>query len=351
MVIDTNDKKSLDEYEEKLRLLISEKKERAQYESSDIVLVKVFECLPNNSLIYASCNVPFLTIIDDLSSKVVFDILKENEQKISGNAFLDNEKLEELLKKSKDYSPLSTIYNSTVSFTLNGISSDKGSIVVVEPFKHHDDDNNILAVRADETFFRNGIALSEDSVLLLPVEYKDKIYDININCVFYNGNRDVALNMYLVSIGIIPEKIVESHIEESETSQLLYQFIAEKKYRTERYYYHPLYAIDDERSHELWKYYDEKFYTYLFRKIYPVGTHLNDFEVLKNARNVGLFYDKAYSILKNIVFSLGLSEYKKIVEQYNNQLSEELSRGEYPTNNEILGLKPVDIEIRRKQIK
>lgn len=357
MVIDANNENALRNYTEEKKRLIFEKTAKGYYDSSDIALVRVTDHLPENSIVPAICNVPFLTRINDLSSRVAYDILKENEQKISGMSYLDPVIEDELLKKSKEYSPLSTQYRSSIHFTLNGIVQNHqygtfdSPFVIVESFKQHEDDSNILSVRGDDTYFKDGICLSSDSVVLVPIEYKDKLDDRVGNIVYYIGNRDRALEMYLVRIGIIPEKIKDSYVEESKTSSLLNGFIESKGYLRERHCYHPCYKIDDERSLELWKYYDDKFYSYLFKKIYPQGTHLSELDILKSKFDLGFFDKRPMNTLKNIVYSLGLYEYKQIVDSYNQELIQKVSSGEYPTNNEILGIAPIDITNVRKNNK
>ena len=349
MIIETRDEKVLKEYQDKLSLLIYEKVERESYDSSDVALVRVTDYLPKDNFIPAISNVPFLTRINDLSSRVAFDIMKENEQRRSGHAFLENEIEEEFLEKSKEYSPLSTQYRSTVHFTLNGAVSNhqygtfNSPFVIVEPFKHHENDSNIVSVRGDDTYFKDGISLSSDAVVLVPIEYKDKAENLEINVVFYNGIRDIALDMYLISIGIVPEQVRDSYVEDSKTSIFLNRFIESKGYKRERHCFHPCYRADDNRSLDLWKYYDDKFYTYLFKRIYPEGTHLNELEILKNTYDMNVFDERPYNTLKNIVSMLGLDKYKEIVDGYNKSLTEKVNIGTYPTNNEILGITPVDV--------
>lgn len=355
MVINTNDEKLIAEFEGKKQQLINEKLDNLEYGSSDVALVRVTDHLPNNGMIYSLSNVPFLTRINDLSSRVAFDILREKEQQKSGKTYLGDEKENYLLKISKEYSPLSTQYRSTVHFTLNGIVSNHqygtfdSPFVIVEPFSHHENDSNILSVRGDDTYFKDYISLSSDSVVLLPLEYKYKVNSVNMNAIFYNGDRDKALDMYLVSIGIVPETIKDSYVEESKTSPLLNRFIESKGYSRERHCYHPVYRIDDERSMDLWKYYDDKFYTYLFKRIYPEGTHLAELDILKNKFNMNFFDERPFRVLKDIVSVIGLAGYKKIVDGYNNELLSKVSIGEYPTNNEILGISPTYIGTKKNK--
>ena len=347
MIIDTNDERAIQEYEERKYDLIWEKREKGSYDSSDIFLVRVTDHLPEDSFIPATCNTRFLTNIRDLSSDVVFKILRENEQKKTGHMFLEPEVEDQMLVESKKYSPLSTQYRSSVHFTLNGVVEGNRNygvfdspFVIIEPFKHHEDDSNILAVRGDDTYFKDGISLSSDSVVLLPVEYKGKVDESSMNVVFYKGDRNKAVEMYLVENGIVPEDIKDNYVEDSKTLPMLYEFILSKGYRREPHSLHPCYKIDDERTIELWKYYDDKFYTYLFSQIYPEGTHLRELELLKSRYSLGFFDTRPEETLKSIISTIGLDDYKSIVEKYNSELMAKVESGEYPTNNEILGITP-----------
>ena len=350
MIIDTSSETELEAYEQEREMLQREKESKGIYDSSDIMLVRITDQFPQTSVLPAICNVPFLTRTNDISLDVVYDILLEKEKRENNTTYVDPLREDELLDESKAYSPLSTQYRSSIHFTLNGPVSDHaygtfdGKVAIIEPFKYHEDDENILSVRGDDTYFKDGIKLSDEAVVLVPLEWKDSLPPTVNNVVFYTGDIKMAVNMYLVKQGIVPERVRSAYLEESPTSHLINDYIASKGYERERHCYHKNYDYDDERSKELWRYYDSIFYTYLFEAVYHDKANQADLEILKSSFDSTPLRRQATGVLKKVVEEIGLEKYKLIVDEYNNALMEKVREGSYPTNNEILGITPINVE-------
>ncbi len=350
MIIDTSSETELEAYEQEREMLQREKESKGVYDSSDIMLVRITDQFPQTSVLPAISNVPYLTRINDISTQVVYDILIEKEKRQKNIDFVDYERELELIEEAKAFSPLSTQYRSSIHFTLNGPVSDHaygtfdGRVAIIEPFKYHENDENILSVRGDDTYFKDGIKLSNEAVVLVPLELKDTLPPTENNVIFYTGDLKMAINMYLVKNGIVPETVRSAYLEESPTSNLLNYYIASKGYERERHCYHKNYKEDDDKSLELWKYYDSMFYTYLFETVYHDNVNQDDLELLKNRFDLMQFEKRAEKVLKELIENIGLERYKLIVDEYNNALMEKVREGTYPTNNEILGITPINIE-------
>lgn len=323
--------------------LIEEKLEKKSYTDDDIVLVRSTDHLPTSGVIPAICNVPFVTPIRGIAYNAI-------------DAFYNKMGLswDERKEIVENNTPLSTQYRSSVHFCLNGVVAshmygnfDKNPFVIIEPFKYHKNDKNILAVRGEDTYFENQLNLSKEAIILVDERYIDKVIDSKINeqyqVIYYQGNQREAIDMVLVKNGILPELIGSNHIIDSKTSEMIREFIRDRGYPQDKHCYSKSYKEDDQKNFLLWDLYAREFFTYLYSEIYG---NIND--KMKEIELLSTFFandNDKLKILTSIIEEIGIDSYKKVVADFNNLIIEKINSGLYPTNNEILASGVLNLDI------
>ncbi len=338
MLIDTTNQTEMEKYEILKEKLILEKKEKGNYTADDIVLVRVTDHLPANGIILSISNVPFVAKMNDLSFEAIDSILEE--QGLSW---------EERKGMARGITPLSTQYRSSIHFCLNGVVSshlqgnfEGNPFVIIEPFKEHEKDDNILAVRGEDTYFKDGLALSNNAVVLVNENYAEKVLNSEMaesKVIFYRGEQGKAIEAVLINMGIVPEIIGKDYIISSDTSEFIEDFIKDKCYPGEKHCFSDTYREDDQKTFKLWKKYADNFYTYLYTNVYgQIEDKKVEIEMLSSADR----YDsKAISTLKGLIKSIGIDTYKSLVTDYNNSILSKIENKEYPNNNQILEGEPL----------
>lgn len=361
MLIDTNNQDLLIFIEKRKKQLIDEKLNKGSYTSEDIALVRVTDHFPIDKKIYSISNVPFVVKLNDIPKEFATYKLFNLEEKIKNQDYQTTlNTIKEINEKAKEYSPYSTQYRSSIHFCLNGVVSshimgnfENKPYVIIEPFSFHEKDSNILSVRAEDTYFKDAIILSDKAIILVDEYYKDNILNINnssnFNIIFYRGNQKTAIEVVLLWMNIIPELMANNHVVESPTSKLLINFIQEKKYNTEKHCLSQSYYNDDQRNLILWKKYAENFYTFLYSKIVDEATiYEKEIKFLSESS----YRDKEALILfEKIINKIGINNYKLIVDEYNQFIIEQIKEGKYPTNNDILDGAPLGISVNKSNYK
>ena len=348
--------------EQKLIELMDEKVNKGYYDASDIVLVRVTDFLPIGGGIPSISNVPFvckpyLSTYNAIYSYYLKsdEILKklndafDKEQDFQRKIVIQKEikKREEVIKEMVlKNTPYATQYRSTIHFCLNGLVSShmygdfNGKFVIIEPFIFHEDDLNIDSVRPEDTYFKENITLSSKAVIMVNEDDKKEIEEyIDIkkyNIVFYRGDKQIAVNNQLIKMGIIPEKIGEHGLRDSDTSSYIYDFIKNKKYQQEKHCYSNSYKEDDKKSLELWHMYELEFYNYLLKF---VGNFKDKDLLIEIINDINRYYSERLvleELLIKIIEEIGIEKYSRIVNEFNTTILNKIQSNNYPTNNEIL---------------
>ncbi len=347
MLLDTSDKNIELSMEMKKQDLIKQKLERGFYTASDIVLVRATDHVPKNGVIKALSNVPFVCKLNDAFHEVAYRYILKTPDKIKD---LDYNKSMQIItedtQKAREFSPWSTQYRSSVHFCLNGIVSshmqgnfDNNYIVIMEPFAGNESTANILAVRGEDTYFKDEVQLSDKAIILIEASHLDELLDQNINpnikIIPYRGDRDVSVEWVLLAMfDVVPELIGKDYIIESETSKMITDFISVNNYPSDKHWYSKSYKEDDEKNLKLWEIYAKDFLTYLFSKMGDVSQYESIIDKL--SKNTSSFSEETITVLEKIIQQIGVESYINIIKEYNHSIDEQIELGAYPTNNEIL---------------
>lgn len=346
MLIDTTNPQEMQNYERRKEQLINEKIVKGEYDASDIALVRVTDHLPDDNRLFSLSNVPFVAKMNDLAHETIASFFEEQ-----GLSYAESK------QKAREYSPLSTQYRSSIHFCLNGpVSShsygnfEGNPFVIIEPFKEHEHDSNILAVRGEDTYFQDSVILSDEAIILVDENYADRVLysgvDLN-KVVFYRGNQEQAVGVMLTRMGIVPELVGQNYIIDSDTSDFIRTFIQERNYPNDKHCFSESYKQDDQNNIRLWEKYAENYYTYLYGAVYgDISDKKEEIDYLVSAYQ---FDNVAIELLKNVIKTVGIDRYKEIVDTYNNSIMEKISLGQYPTNNQILAGAPLGYSVSSSQ--
>jgi len=346
MLIDTTNPQEMQNYEMLREQLISEKLAKGSYDSSDIALVRVTDHLPNDGRICSLSNVPFVAKMNDLAHEAMISIFEDQGLSYS-----------ESKQKARELSPLSTQYRSSIHFCLNGIVSshsygnfEGNPFVIIEPFKQHENDSNILAVRGEDTYLQDEITLSDEAIILVDESYAEKVLDSGIDpskVVFYRGDQKQAVDVMLTKMGIVPELVGKDYIIESDTSKLIEDFIDGKNYPRDKHCFSESYLNDDQKNITLWEKYAADYYTYLYSSVYgDIEAKKEEISYLVSSNQ---FNNIAIDLLKGVINTVGIDRYREIVDSYNNAILERVAFGQYPTNNQILEGAPLGYSVSSTQ--
>lgn len=320
--------------------------DKGSLDVSNFALVRATDNISENGEIKPLSDIPFVTNTTNVQYRALFKILKEKNN-VSGT---NEEEIEKLIEYTKQYTPLSSQYRSTVHFTLNGLVTghSKGdfknkNFIIIDKLDKHLGNDDFRSIKMEDTFTKGKIKASSDAKLLINKNKYEELhnkypYIDSYNIVLFNGNEKEAVDMTLLGMGILPEDIKEHGAELSDMTTLYENYISTvfKDYGIDEISHvnSPEYRDDDNQNLRLWQIYDSNFYNGLF----------DHFNVDENTKETMISYLTSYRTdrfdkeekFKNFILNVGLENYMKYVTEYNKNIKEALENGKFPTNNEIL---------------
>ena len=173
------------------------------------------------------------------------------ETPIHGNAYYSDESnyLKEVIEKyfgkySDDYDIVCETKRTTVHFTINGLVANSMygkfdyPFIILEPLKYHINDESLLSLRVEDTYFNDDVTLSNEAIIMIDESRFDELndeYDLSkYNIQVYKGDRKEALKLLLDKKGyqyfeVNDHGYVEG-LDETTDASKMYQFIAEYAY-------------------------------------------------------------------------------------------------------------------------
>ena len=163
--------------------------------------------------------------------------------------------MDEFVEESKKYDVYFETYRRTIHFTINGVVADSmyGQFnypyAIIEPLKHHINDESLLGLRVEDTYFTDDMNLSDEAIILIPEEQKEELakkYDISgLNIQTYTGEIEEAVKEELQKAGY-DFFVVNNHgyqdgldtdTKSSEMYKFIYQYCQEHGISQERHFY------------------------------------------------------------------------------------------------------------------
>jgi hypothetical protein len=346
-------------------------KEGVSMNVEDVVLVRATNQLPINGLLVPSANGKYLTKDGPSYFKQILrGFLKPAIEKELGRTLNLWEESDRLYYESvaKSYYPFTSKYNSTLSFSLNGLVPDDinnkfsiKNVAIIEPLKYHVNDP-FISVDVIDTTIKGPVTLSHEAIIVINKDYYDKLSDEQKNILQDNYHIELftedlkkAVNETLTKYNYKQLSLVlnkeKSDIEESEYKQAMIEFentfakqVKASRLKLQYLYTYPVYNMDEEsqkaaaiaredmdKNEIITNYYQNAFYTFLMEKSEENGILLNDEEKFYLLSNYGDASEVLEKLIKNIINKLGLDYLKKIVNEFNEYIS-----NNYTNNDEII---------------
>lgn len=335
------------------------------------VLVRAYKnYIPMNKRLNPSCDEMYLKYqsTSDYKSEIKEYVLKEYEKNTGKHldTWNDNDyqKLEELVLP---FLPLSSVYVSTLSFSINGLVHDdmnnffsEYNVCVIEPLKYHTNDN-FVNFTVNDTTIKGSIDLSDHAILLIHKDTYDKLSDTqkkllnsNYNLEIFNSSLTDTVSNTLKKYGYpslnLVNSVAKNYIAESENKESAINFIndfAEKNglstlrlfdiytspFLTEDKDLEAQKKVNDERKliSEIILYYRNKFYDYLLSIAKENGYKMDEskeYYLMSEFRNS---QEVLSELVEYLVSTLGLEKLKNIIAIYNQDLIKN-----YKTNSQII---------------
>lgn len=337
----------------------------------NVVLVRARNNVPLNGELIPSCDGKYL--IKDHKSDYYYIIKRIVKRNLETK---ENRLIEEwvdadrnLIKEEvQKYLPYTSLYTSTLSFSLNGLVPDdinntfsNMNLAVLEPIKYHVKEN-FVNIDVIDTTIKGSITLSSDAILVINENYYNSLTDEvkeNLKKFYkielFSGSLKDAVSKTLTkynypSLPLIQkkdEKNISNCIEKESMIDFQKKFAEELKVsrlNLQQLYTYPISGMDEvdsnaalkvkddiEKIEFIEKYYRNLFYSFLLTKANLYEINLSDEEVFYLFSDYSNKEEVVEKLVKEIINLYGLEKIKEIVDEFNNNVLEN-----YLTNNEII---------------
>ena len=337
----------------------------------DVVLVRATDELPMNGVIMPASSGRYLTtnIPSDFKKSIRKYLKPEIENELGRNLDLWNNEDRITYERIADsYYPLTSKYNSTLSFSFNGLVPDdinnifsNRNIAIIEPLKYHLNEK-YLNIDVIDTTIKGSVTLSNEAILLIREEYFNSLNEdvkLNLqnsyNIQLFQGDLKQSINSTLEannykSFNLVLDK-TKNDIEDSPNKNGMIAFedefakrVSASRLKLQQLYTYPTYNMEEidksaaliaqediEKNSIIVSYYQNAFYSFLLDKATSLNIYISDedkFYLLSN-------FDKSSEVLddlvKALINSVGLEGLKSIVTEFNKSINDN-----YLNNEEIL---------------
>ena len=163
------------------------------YNIDNCILVRKTNLFPENGIIKTPIH------------EMIYDFGKST---LLGDAIINklNEKYKNMadyVQESKKYDIYYETYRRTIHFCINTVAENTVHghfdypYAIIEPLKYHINDESLLGLRVEDTYFSDDMYLSDEAIILIPEEEKEKLaekYDFTgLNIQTYTGDIEDAI--------------------------------------------------------------------------------------------------------------------------------------------------------------
>lgn len=187
--------------------------EKDEYSISDCILVRTTNVFPKNKVVQTPDNGNAYGFgSSSIFGDVVWSMIREKYPKV-----MTSEEEALFSAELSQYDVFFEICRSTIHYTLNGLVSshmygnfDDRACIVVDLLEEHIDDESLIGLRVEDTYFNDDMELSSRSTLMMPVEsfkyainnpeYLDTLSQFN-RVVVFEGDAEKAVACLLHNLG------------------------------------------------------------------------------------------------------------------------------------------------------
>ena len=244
--------------------------------------------------------------------------------------------IENMTRESKKYDVYYETYRSTIHFTINGVVADSmyGQFsypyAIIEPLKHHIDDESLATLRVEDTYFTDDMKLSDEAILLIPEEEREKLaerYDLTgLNIRTYTGELEQAIKDELQGAGYDffdvndhgYRKGLDSGTKDSEMYTFIYEYCQAHGIPQKKHFYSDINYEDQQKRIEEAEKVDELHLKYI------LDSGLVSEEVVE--RTNALLEDRRYykqefnELMRQVVDQVGLEKLAELTSEFNQKM-------------------------------
>jgi len=339
----------------------------------NVVLVRAMNNLPLDGNLIPSCEGNYLKK-DNKSDfyYVIYKIVKRRLEQELGRYLEDWEESDrELIKNAMDkYTPYTSFYTSTLSFSLNGLVPDdinnnfsNMKLAVIDPIKYHLDEDYVN-VDVIDTTIKGSIKVSPEAILVIEQEYFMSLSEeIKTNLLnsykieLFNGRLKDAVSQVLQkynypSLPLVQKKEEKDILDCDEKESMIAfenSFAIEhsaSRLKLQQLYMYPIDTMgntdqvaaekvksDIEKNQIIEKYYRNLLYRFLIEKANLYGISISEedeFYLLSDFSNSSEVLE---NLINSIINSVGFEKIKEIINEFNQSILDN-----YLTNEDIVAL-------------
>lgn len=296
------------------------------YTINDCVLIRKTGAFPENGIIQTPINglayeFGKSTILGD----AIYDKLRE-----------EYTNPEDLIREGKKYDVYFETYRRTIHFTINGVVADSlygqfpYPFAIIEPLKHHVDDDSLETLRVEDTYFTDDMKLSDETIILIPEEEREKLterYDLTgLNIRTYTGELEQAIKDELQQAGYDffdvndhgYRKGLDSGTKDSEMYTFIYEYCQAHGIPQKKHFYSDINYEDQQKRMEEAERMDELHLKYI------LDSGLVSEEVVE--RTKALLEDRRYykkefnELMRQVVDQVGLEKIAELTTEFNQKM-------------------------------
>lgn len=248
-------------------------------------------------------------------------------------------KMEDFVRESEKYGVYFETYRRTIHFTINGVVSNTlyGQFdypyAIIEPLRHHVEDESLLGLRAEDTYFTDDIELSNEAIILIPEEEKERLaekYDLTgLNIHTYSGDIEEAIKDELQRAGydffVVNNHGYQDGLDSGTKASQMFDFIQryakEHGISQERHFYSDINYEDQQKRQEEAEKIDVLHLQYILESGLVSKEVVDKTNSLLEDRR---YYKKEFEeLMKKIVEEVGLDNLAQLTEEFNQKMIRE----------------------------
>ena len=246
---------------------------------------------------------------------------------------------DEFLQESKKYDVYFETYRRTIHFTINGVVANSmyGEFnypyAIIEPLKHHIDDESLKGLRVEDTYFTDDINLSDEAIILIPEDEKEVLsqkFDLkDLNIHTYTGEIEEAIKEELQNAGydffIVNNHGYRDGLTSGTKDQEMYDFIQkyaqEHNISQERHFYSDINHEDQMKRLEEGEKIDELHLKYILDSGLVNQETIDKVNSLLKDRR---YYKKEFDeLMSKVVDEVGLDNLAQLTNEFNKKMVKE----------------------------
>lgn len=314
--------------------------EKDEYSVSDCILVRTTDVFPKDKIVQT----PDHGNAYSFGSSHIFDetllsIIREKYPKV-----MTSEEESLFSEELSQYDVFFEVCRSTTHYTINGLVSshmygnfEGKPYIILDPLEEHIEDEALIGLRVEDTYFNDDVELSSKSTIMMPVESFKKTISSpeyletlrNFNVVVFEGDEEKAVACLLHNLGYNAFSInnhgyVGGYVPDTEENKMLKNIsslASSKGIPQERHCYSEVYRNDYARMAAGVEESDKSHFLYVL-----------DHASIPNSLDEKLryeidFYSNVALMQKSVaelVNTIGLDQLRVITEQYNKECVDEV---------------------------